>query len=1744
MSKKNNHDIRKTASSKQTGGGGFVFEDKASAWFISHFLSNRPLFDNEIGYINEIKYQVRSDGWLLDDFLISTDDKGIGRKIAVSCKSNTQIVSSGPNKELLGDLWNQYLNIEQEVFCADTDYLCIINARLSQENSSNFNNLLRLVRECDADDLHKRINSDDRSISQGIKKIYQGFHCPVAIGNKQNITVIDTIKLLNRILFIEFDFENDFSKDKSHIVDICKSCLVSPSQCEAENLFKALCAFRSEQGPLSGFLDYDKIILKLKDYFKLKGFPDHYEDWEKISRKSKSKMDLIADKIGNKISFGTEKEIQEIDELFIDKNNIFILGKSGYGKSVLAKKYILEKLQENDKLIWIDSEVVQNKSIENYFGLKHDIVDVVNNIQAKGYLIIDGVDRFFKDAEFDLIVHVLSSIQASGKWKILFTCQMEDYESVVDKIRRKNLVITGAELKLKIDVQEYIPELIKSFPEVSDLFRHQHLIPILSNLKYLDLLAHNVSGNSNLTELEFIGESTIIDWIWKYEIESHGTKGSRFIQDFSEKQAQRLTSGVPISDFGIAEVEPADDFKKSKILYESQDRLYLIHDLFGDWARYKLIRANKDEIKPFLLSKDIISPLWCKAIRLYGIFLLEGNNNASEWISLFSLMDPAKPKEKIIQDLLLESVVFSANPYKYLNFLWDLFCDNDGALLHRFLDRFLLKATVPNKAIMNYVQGNDKFSIAEASSYYRTPNHQYWFDILEFIISKKNDFISLAKERTIKIVKLWLEYTANKVHYRKECSEIALEVANWMFEFKHNGGFVGRHVDQEIYKAFLLAVDDYPDEVIQLALKLSKRIKVEREIKSKSPSQEEKISRKSFFEYEIVRDKQQWPDGPYESVDDAFEKVCKYDSAFFPIIAKFPYVASEILLALFIDEPKNLRFGYESNYDLDINTSGRWFPPFYNRGPFLEFLKYRPEAGLSFIIKLINFATIQWANKFTKDEVEIPKVTLDLEGDLKEYIGDHDVYYWFRNNTSAPDIIVSALMALEKFLYDNSDDDTNILKYAELILKEGNSIALLSILVTAGKFNPKLFPTVLQPLLGVYDFYHWENSYGGALNSSGMQMMGSFDQDTFEKAKEWNNMAHRRASLLDVSVFLFLNNPIIRKKFEKITSNWKVLLQDFDSQGYWEIYLERIISFFNMDNYVLVEDPQGDDYYDYIEPKEAVQRYKQIREESDNSNADRVFPFVCFQELEKSNEYSTEQCSALWYKVQQYALIDDETPYSFSSGKHQMVLGGCALLLKNKKAWEESSPQIMQWIINYTQETIDNFEFDHHHLSHNYGGYSWSDFAAKIISMLWLSETSNAKIRLMTATLLLNCCYDTISTFFKEYTKTFKWSDTNFVQIQNLLISWSVVLYRDAKTSKQNFFSKTKSKNSLKFEKNKLINDFKNNKTNTALIDWSTLRIVEVKSKNRYWDNDYDVSNGHNPGIDTQMLWHVFLKLPDINECRDEERYHLLNIWKQLFDQVVFELGEVPKDLKQLEGYPSEFQRWVIESTAIIILKINKNDNIQAEYFSNGIMQYGFLTADLVEHFCSSFFLHHLAHIDLHNSFFRQWERMLDFATQSPAWKLKRHYRKDNLWETLMGVSALVMSHWNNDQYFSFFKKIAARDIKIMKRKALNRHIIFRLTQILKTKPGLTVLNEGLEIINRYIDFSNEEEKIEVPEDLIRIPFEYKNELAQMASHLWEKNKPVIINNPAVLNNFKKIVLYLVAKQNPIGLELQNRIIE
>ncbi|MGE8341449.1 MAG: hypothetical protein ACN6OI_10475, partial [Flavobacterium sp.] len=622
-------------------------------------------------------------------------------RVAISSKSNIQLNTKGPNNELLRDIWNQYLNIDSAIFNKDSDYLCIANSTLPPAISKDLNTLIRFAQSQDAATLHQRINRTDQAFSQSLKMLYKGFYCPEDLKKDFSFNDNETVKVISRLLLLEFDFENAVSNDEKQIISICTECLTAPDGNREQQLYKNLCSFRADLAPTSGFLDYQILIDKLKNHFQLKGYTNHIADWNKIIAKSKSRIDSIQDKIGNKVILSNSVELDEVENLLKDNQAVFILGKSGYGKSVLAKKYIQQKLSMQDKYVWIDSQSLQHGGLNNYYGLQNDISDLLTKVQQTGYLFIDGIDRFFKQTELNFLYPILAIAgNPSSCWKIVFTCQTDDFNDVLERLYRLNITINSVSYKVDKDAFTNVSELITHFPKLAELFKHVHLRPILNNLKYLDLLAYNLTQNATISESDFIGESTIIDWIWKEEIESKGAASSRFVKEFSEKQAENLSVGIASSDFVIADSTPIDILKESKILLENEDKLYLTHDLFGDWARYKLIRANNNNINGYLKTKELLSALWCKAIRLYGIYLLDKQSDASEWIKLFKTLGNVDAKEKIVQDLLLESIIFSASTYTHLLALWNFFQFNNGELLKRFLELFLIKATLPNQNVL------------------------------------------------------------------------------------------------------------------------------------------------------------------------------------------------------------------------------------------------------------------------------------------------------------------------------------------------------------------------------------------------------------------------------------------------------------------------------------------------------------------------------------------------------------------------------------------------------------------------------------------------------------------------------------------------------------------------------------------------------------------------------------------------------------------------------------------------------------------------------------------------------------------------------------------------------------------------------------------------------------------------------------------------------------------------------------
>jgi hypothetical protein len=1776
MGKKNNKStIREVATAKQTGGGGFVFEGKAAAWFIAHFLAEEFPFTPEMGKIKRIEFQVRPEGWLFDDLLLTLGNIDGDIHVGISSKSNVQVNSKGPTKDLLNDIWNQYLGTDSKVFNPHRDYLCIVSAPLPKGVADDLNDLITSAKTMDAAVFYDRISNDGKGFSRSKQALFKLLHCPQALATTHNIKQSDTVIVLSRLLLLEFDFQSDTSKDAAAIIALARTCLKKPDGQNEVRLYESMCAIRSELAPSSGFVDYDRLINRFRNQYDLIGYRNHASDWKKIWEASVARINSMPDKIGNKVSLPIEDQVDTLKGELAKNDVLFVLGNSGYGKSVLAKKFFEAEIDDRSNFIWIDSQSIEHGSLTRYFGLENSISDVFRSVQqAVSYLVIDGIDRFFKEEQLNVLYEILNiAIKPESGWKVIFTCQTDDYSDVIERLYRINIPLNAINLKVSLDVYKHLPELKKHFPGLSDLFKHEHLRSILNNLKYLDLIAFKLSAGLKISDKDLLGETTLIDWIWKEEIDSIGAANARLLKDYAEKQAQRFSVSIPVSDFSAAELLFLDALKQRKILYDVDDKLYLTHDLFGDWARYKLIRSNSENLNAYLLSKELASSLWRKAIRLYGIYLLEKNDTGASWIAFFRSLSAHEPKEKIIQDLLLESILFSASTGVHLITLFDFLKEEEGAIFKRFLEQFLMKATLPNQGVMKIIKDIPGITIAEAASYHRIPNYLYWPQVIQFLFNYKTEVIELSRKKVALICEMWLSNTTIGFPYREELAAIALENANIMFAYKHEGTYVQDDVDEVIYKAFLGGVNEYPDGIIELALKLCKRIKVEHKPKPKAEGIDSDFisdeSSRSLFSKMKIRDKIQWTDGPYENPDDAFEKICINSDAINPLILAYPEKAKEILLALFIEPPREISYGFDSgHYQFDINEPSQWFPPFYNRGPFLFFLKNQPLVGLRFVICLINFACEQWTNDYTHKQKAIPKLSIEFPDGKREYIGDSRMYFWYRDHGHCPHAIVSALQALEKFLIDASDNDGPVSDYVDIVLKEGNSTAYLGVINSVGRYAPSLYLTALKPLLQVLEFYAWEKNLDyGAFDIEGHQMMGSnfFDKTTLKLAKEWHELPHRRRSITSTALILYMNNLEIREYFAPILTEWTTILNQIEAQGETFPYLTRLVTFFNIENYESKNNGKQT-FFEYKEPKAITAEFEQARAEIQVGHDLHLFPFKCLQDIEKGVKYDLEQSEALWKSIQEIADTNDDDSYESFGGKHKSVLGGCAVLIYNKESWISEHPEVIGWIIEYIEQVLDGYQTDSYGRAQADIGDSWTAFTARILGILWTGKPKDKPLRKLIAQLILKSPYDTANVLFTVISKKLSWSDANFVQVQNFLILFSIGSDRNYSLNSPRYLhfnqqeEQTLVRRFLKFTglarfikqeskgfhldkyTDKILKDFISNKTPSELVIWSKLRLIIPKTRQHWRYNDNDAT-GNEPGLDKKMLQHAFVSIPSLDGLIIADRKHLLIFWEQVLEQITFELGEINEQSRQHDSYPHAFDIWAMEKIARVVLDIEYEDEFTPESFWQQIFAYGYIANEWIDRFLLYYFLNGAEKKVSADRFFSELSKMIAFANEYTTWDTKRHYRGNEVWESLVGVSGSVLPWWKDEDCVAFFERLAPETIKWGQKHSYDQEVVYKILHILKTKPGKTVLKDGIAIVTKHLNFIKISDKMGTPEGYVRVGFGHEDFLAGTASHLWEYCKEQIKNDVELLNGFKEIVTFLVARQNLIGIELQERII-
>ena len=1428
------------APPKATGGGGFVFEDKVVAWFIAHFLAVEAPLGVRLGQLARLDFQTSAEGWLLDDCLVTLSHPAGPRRCAFSIKSNAQFGPRSAPRDFVADIWKQRLHEGSTCFDDTTDYLGIATARHAGTVGADASFVLHAARTGDPKLLPGRFANPDWA-SASRHALFQSFHCPADLAGQHGVVEEDTASLLALVRFIEFDFDDSVSKDKTNCIQRCRRALWSKSPEEAENLWNALVSMAADRRPVAGHLTRLDVLDELRGRFRLVDFPDHDQDWRRLESLSKSAWRCVRDGIGGEVRIERDEPGRSIRAAMEGSPGVVMVGRSGVGKSAVARALAESRRADGGRSIWFDAasfERLDFAEFEHDLKIQHGLSELFTEESgAQPLVVLDGLGRLHDPRSLRIVAALLQALdldRGGCPWRVLVTCQSAEWDRFRGALAREGRSLeTWPVVECEAIAVEALAPVWDRFPRLRRLQFEPRVRPLLSNLKILDLVASRHATRVDADASGWVGESGVGRWFWEAVVVSGGDAlpRARFAQLLAEKQAEKLRVALPVGDFEVADLAPVDGLVRDRVCRRSGDgRIAFEHDLLGDWARTRVLMSRTGELETFLQGR-LDSPLWHRAVRLYGIHLLEDSGDVRSWRDAVDSLTVALGAAA--GDLLIEALAFAADPSSLLDLAHaDLLAD-EGALLRRLLARFLVFATTPDPKVVEFLNAAGLDSAA-ASVAHRIPIWSYWPPVLRFLAGRADEAAKAAPLAVARIARLWLDHTPPKTALRVEAARLGLVVGELVNRHRRSGTVVGRGESSGCFAAALAGARELPDEIALFALRLAERIEGpadEAEVVA-TPADPSRVPADGWRSRQFDPDEpipDPWEDGPARPVDRAFQTAVLEGAPLIPLVEACPAVAREVLLAVLLNAPKRRHWG-EGPFgqgDLDLDTGLQWHPALYSHGPFLAFLERDFDEGLEVIARLVDFATDRWryyaAVEAEQNEARVDRADDDPAvrsllgpawnrpsarlvvrvGDVnREYAGDERVYGWSGGQGWIPPSLVQvALMALEQHLYLGLKRGIDIGARVAQVLERVRSTAFLRVLCDVGKKEPALFEGPLSPLLGVPELYFWDEL--PMFKDRSHLLIGAHDLQGpgfVRLAEEFGSLEHRARDLRGIAVGMLLHDrPGIRALFAEAVTRWTHRLSA-DTDDPLPNFLERLVAQFTLEAYEEDELPQHGRVWVNRHLVELGEADAEERLRWERARFIELLPVRCRRMLDEGTSFPAETLEEIWELLQQLsgsgygdgepdAMPGEDQPAERvppglvppidAETRANALAGAAAVLLRLHSEWVAEDPSRHGWCVAQLRLAMhDPPPMAGWDVPDSVCMWTWDCFAAEALPRLWAAEPQDADLRDFVGRLVFAPQYGAVRILLVRCAEHRERLGKDFDQLRRLLFEWAHVRHR------------------------------------------------------------------------------------------------------------------------------------------------------------------------------------------------------------------------------------------------------------------------------------------------------------------------------------------------------------------------------
>lgn len=1292
-----------------TGGGGSVFELKVQAGLLAVLLvrGHVPLFENAA--LRELHLQAEHLDYETDDAVVMAQNSaGQKCKQLWSVKHDVKFTDSDDVfRSVIADAWADFA--EQSRFTQGRDALILATGPIAATHKPLIT-LLEFARATlSSKDFFARI-SRKGFISEKAKS-YAALiekRCEETAGRK--ISADESWIFFRSFHVLGFDLDQSASQDEARFKTMLALAIKGSCGKTGSDLWNMLFKWCADGNPRAKSFSREALPEEWQQLTQSIGV--HFESGaiQRLLEHSADLLKRIRVVIGSTCHLERRTVTEKLGMAFAIEPVTLVSGQAGAGKSASSLVSLREVLCGAPLFIFQAAEFARDNLDHALADLR--VTEPLSEISAlfalhrRKFVLIESVERLLEATQREAFFVFLSRLSDDPTWRVVLTCR-QHAAAMIKEAFLTPLNINANEMVVPLLNKSELDEVAGHFPQIQAVLTNSQTSELLRNPYYLDK-ACSVDWSKESMSAP-IDQRRLREILWRQVIIREDLRANgihfqrdRCFQEIALRRARSLKSFVPFT--------PGDDAAVQSLI---RDELLILepatndvapaHDVLEDWALIRWVDKTfaGGSIEPKTFFKTLGQELPIR--RSYRNWLREmlavGSSNELQSFINAILTSPslmAYWKDETIVSLLMsfEAPRFIEDHEKSL-----LANDKSQLKIIIHLLRVACKKPSPHWRLPERMAGK------VLGDLYLVPDGSAWGAVIRII---HRNLIKFEVKDLSFLLGLMEDWKAN-VNWQSQLPDAARET-----------GLIALH--------FWNTIDDEYDweealgRLASILLAIPNAIAAEFEtllVANAKPDDDNHYHRNEIIGKKLLASLECWAACRFlpQAIANFAEKRLGIETADVPRPNQSSYARD-------MDGHFGLRTGLEHDY----------FPASALQGPFFQLLRWHPEVGIEFILKLNNVAT----KRFVSDGLDteygqgLVEIEIDFGGGVtcKQWA---NLRLWtaYREGMPVPDILASSLMALEKWLLDLAESGEDLRNIARRLILESNSVAVTAVVASVAMAHKESIGDTVLALFRTPEFFDLDLQRYVRDQSSTAKTLGDWGLDSAQKKihhqdrLDSDNLPHRKQNM-EMLACAIQTTPL-RDEFWKIIDWFKSQMpprsEQDDALKIWRLRFHRI----DLRNFTKTEKtPEGEVLYTAAPPEpdiaEVIEKSAPALKQNEQAVGILVWGVSVFEgrDLDKFNP---DHWHEMLEKVQQlrHEKQNQESPeFSLYSGGLGYVAAVCV-----RDHWSQLSDDKKQWCREFLlSEIVADKDTENESIRIQRGSMSGAVAAAKVLPLL-LDDTDD-----------------------------------------------------------------------------------------------------------------------------------------------------------------------------------------------------------------------------------------------------------------------------------------------------------------------------------------------------------------------------------------------------------------------------------